>query len=74
MLNDVYYLHTNITSGGYFAGASYNVSEIIGGYFASSILNCYLFEQSVVSVVKYRASGFSGSNDFWTSFLFNLLS
>ena len=45
MLNDVYYFQYNMTQNNYeFARSSYNFSEIIGGNFANSIFNCYLFE------------------------------
>ena len=56
-----------------FARSSYNFSEIIGGNFADSILNCYLFEVSVKEVITFRLSSFVDNTDIVTSFLFNML-
>jgi hypothetical protein len=55
MLNDVYYFQKVYTQG-YFEDMSYNISYIVGGNFANSVFNCYLFMNSVESVVQYRYS------------------
>lgn len=76
-LDDVYWVHDNATLGydnGYnYTDISFNVSEIIGGNFASGVFNCYLFYNSMDEVVAYRYSQFADFTDVYTSFLFNLL-
>ena len=42
--------------------------------FANSVYNCYLLTNSVVGVVTTRITTFVDFTDYYTSFLFNLLS
>ena len=57
-----------------FKDMSFNISSIIGTNFANSILNCYLFGESVNSTISKRLAAFTDFTDFYTSFLFNMLS
>ena len=74
LLNDVFYYQRNLSLTPSKNKHAYNISLIISGDFANSFLNCYLFETSFVSFWEQRISSFAGFTDFYTSFLFNLLS
>lgn len=49
-------------------------SQAFSTEFANSFYNCYLFGSSIEKVVRTRISNFADITDFFTSFLFNLLS
>jgi ABC-type uncharacterized transport system YnjBCD permease subunit len=53
---------------------SFYVSQIVSTEFANSFYNCYLFSNSVQKVATTRLATFADFPDFYTSFLFNLLS
>lgn len=53
---------------------SYYASQVFSTEFANSFYNCYLFGNSIYKVADSRLSKFSDFTDFYTSFLFNLLS
>lgn len=52
----------------------FNVSNIVGGPFANTLYNCYLFLDDVEDYTLTRLSQFVDFTDGYTSFLFNLLS
>lgn len=52
----------------------FNITGVIANNFADSLYYCYLFENAVEVYTLQRWSTFVDINDFYTSFLFNLLS
>jgi hypothetical protein len=51
----------------------FNITGVIGGDFDNTLYYCYLMENSVETYTLQRWSTFVDINDFYTSFLFNLL-
>jgi hypothetical protein len=49
-------------------------SRVVSTEFANSFYNCYLFTNSIDNIVTTRLTTFADFTDFYTSFLFNLLS
>ena len=52
----------------------YYASQVVGTEGANSFYYCYLFGKSAYSVATTRMQTFADLTDFYTSFLFNLLS
>lgn len=52
----------------------FNVTGVVGGPFATSLYQCYLFMDDFEDYTKTRMSQFKDFIDIYTSFLFNLLS
>ncbi|CDW77793.1 UNKNOWN [Stylonychia lemnae] len=85
LLNDLFYLHQNITgytisSVAYSNGVrqvsmvSFNVSNIISRNFANTFSNCYTMTANFQSQTAVWLDSFVDFSDVYTSFLFNLLS
>lgn len=52
----------------------YYASQVVSVELANSVYYCYLFGSSIDTFVTKRISTFADFTDFYTSFLFNLLS
>jgi hypothetical protein len=83
LASDLFYYHQNYTGKASTTAnprsnawdyQMFNITGVIGGDLNNAIYYCYLFENSVELYTLQRWSTFVSIQDFYTSFLFNLLS